>query len=186
MSDIERLGIGELISGNQQKDAIHVAITPVITGKLMKPGTHVRVKDGVAFPAEKDAIGIIDPFLKTQNIGKDSRVWLFLYPGSVISLRHDWTHLAFISEETKKASEEWLINFCDTHDCPSYETVMAAIRGEVHEIEYYGRSSEYNDEYLHFNGSDAHSSIPDEFWTHVEIVLGRKPDYRPKYFSCSC
>jgi hypothetical protein len=42
------------------------------------------------------------------------------------------------------------------------------------------------DEYLHFDGEDAHGEIPDEFWTHLEVVTGERPPYRPKYFSCSC
>lgn len=37
-------------------------------------------------------------------------------------------------------------------------------------------------------GSDAHGSIPDHrrFWDLAEIVLGRRLDDRPQYFSCSC
>ena len=35
---------------------------------------------------------------------------------------------------------------------------------------------------------DAHGDIPEEFWGHVENVLGRKipARRRAKYFTCSC
>jgi hypothetical protein len=42
------------------------------------------------------------------------------------------------------------------------------------------------DEYMHFDGRDAHGEIPPEFWQHVEIVLGYKPEHSPSSFSCSC
>lgn len=43
-----------------------------------------------------------------------------------------------------------------------------------------------NDEYISVGGSDAHGSIPPEFWDHVEAVTGKKQELRPAYFSCSC
>lgn len=54
-------------------------------------------------------------------------------------------------------------------------------------VEDYGDHHQWDaDEYLHFNGRDAHGEIPDEFWTHLEIATGKKPPHKPKYFSCSC
>lgn len=80
-------------------------------------------------------------------------------------------------EVRRKQSEVWLRAFCDRSDCPSYERVLA---------EAADPSGSWDDEYLHFTGRDAHGEIPPEFWDHVEVVLGRPVENKPKYFSCSC
>ena len=50
-----------------------------------------------------------------------------------------------------------------------------------------GNNNAWDDEYLHFNDTDAHGEIPDEFWIMAEIVLGRPiKGKKPSYFSCSC
>lgn len=192
MSDIERLGIGSVITGKQFRDAIHIPIAPITAGMDLNPGDSIIVANsGIAMLATDDqyAVGVIDPFLKNTVI-KGQTVWLFLNPGSVISLRHDWVHSAFVTDDMREESKQWLINFCNTHDCPSYDTVMNGIQGKFYlddeDTKYYANGGYINDDYLHFNSVDAHSSIPDEFWEHVEVVLGKRPKYRPKYFSCSC
>lgn len=94
----------------------------------------------------------------------------------------------------KQESEQWLRGWCNSNDCPSYETVMQAITtGNIDRDEYddyRGFSWEdYGDgPILHFNGIDAHSSIPDEFWDHIEVVTGTKfgKGERAVGFSCSC
>lgn len=185
MSDIQRLGIGEVITTHQEKDAIHIPIIPVVAGEELKAGEHVKIENNCIFRTDKESIGVVDPYIRGIVLQGEG-VWLFLHPGSVISLRHDWTHLSFIDEETKKKSEEWLRNFCSTHNCPRYEIVMMAIEDDLGYDEDYGCGSCIDDERLHFNGYDAGGIIPTEFWDHAEIVLGKKLPYKPKYFSCSC
>ena len=43
MSDV---GVGKPIGSDQQRDAIHVAIAPVIAGERLAPGQHVGVIEG--------------------------------------------------------------------------------------------------------------------------------------------
>lgn len=93
----------------------------------------------------------------------------------------------------KEAAEQWLREWIASADCPDYETVMAAIKGEQiadpydsgvsYSIEDYGDGPN-----LFFKGLDAHSSIPPEFWHHYEIATGEKVPERFRFtgFSCSC
>lgn len=183
--------LGNVIDEFQKRDAIHLAVEPVIASTDMDPGTHVTVKDGFAYPVDQSqGVGIVDPFL-AKMIKKGQRFWLILYPRTIQSLRHVWSHPAFTDEPEvatqppatpaapdKDAAEAWLRGFCKTSDCPDYEDLIEGLRD--------GRYDSYDDEYLIIRDSDAHGSIPDEFWDHVGTILGETQTSRPKYFSCSC
>jgi len=87
--------VGKLIEGPAFRDAIHVAVAPVVAGYRMKPGTHVGpMYDGTQFGPSVNNIGIVDPYL-SEDVMPGQRFWLFLYPNTVTSLRHAWTHPAF-------------------------------------------------------------------------------------------
>lgn len=85
--------IGQLCGADARRDAIHFAVAPVEADADLRPGDHVGVRDGRA-SRDGAAVGIVDPFLKGE-IKKGQRFWLFLYPNTVTSLRHVWTHPAF-------------------------------------------------------------------------------------------
>ena len=181
--------LGTIIDDTQGRDAIHVAVIAVRASQRLFPGQDVGVEDGEASPKAGTLVGIVDPFLK-QPVQVGEWFWMLLYPRTITSLRHVWSHPALPDEppperkpasmhDKKAASEGWLRSFVAKADCPSYETVIATAIGE-------GAHQWDPDEYLHFNGQDAHGEIPDEFWDHIEVVTGRKPEHRPKYFSCGC
>lgn len=189
-SSQEGLGIGSIITTPQERDAIHVAIVPVVARDKVFPSQHVGLVDGQATALLSDRIGIVDPFLGTP-VQPGETFWLFLYPGSITSLRHVWTHPAMDgSQDVTKGqseSEEWLKDFCRRSDGPDYTDIMSALKnGGTCESSNGYYSIRIDDEYIHVNGSDAHGEIPPEFWDHVETVLGRKVQDRPTYFSCSC
>ncbi len=179
--------LGMTLEPGAARDAIHLAVEPVIAGQTLKPGDDIGIINGVAVACD-NPVGIVDPFL-CGKVKKGQRFWLIVYPRQITSLRHVWTHPAFppveiekevtasLGRSKKEASEAWLRNFCQINDCPSYECVIA-------EASDPGES--WSDEYLHFDGQDAHGEIPDEFWDHVEIVTGKNIEKRAKYFSCSC
>lgn len=87
--------VGKLIDTDARRDAIHVAVAPVEAGEDLQPGQHVGVVAGKATTSVA-AIGVVDPFL-TEPVRAGQRFWLFLYPNTVTSLRHVWTHPAFMA-----------------------------------------------------------------------------------------
>jgi hypothetical protein len=91
----DNIQLGQLIEGEQFRDAIHIAVAPVTAAEGLRPGQHVGVRnDGRASTKGVALIGIVDPFLRT-DVEEGQRCWLFLYPYTITSLRHDWTHPAF-------------------------------------------------------------------------------------------
>ena len=90
--------LGQLITdGDRRRDAIHIAVAPVVASARLMPGQHVGlVRDGsveLVGPCEHN-LGIVDPFLSAP-VEEGQRFWLFLYPGTITGLRHVWTHPDF-------------------------------------------------------------------------------------------
>jgi hypothetical protein len=178
MSDQSKLGLGQIITTEQQRDAIHIAVAPVVAGEPLKPGQHIGVLpngEAVSSNGVDPTIGIVDPFLKTV-VKSGQRFWIYLYPGSIKSLRHVWTHPSFQDKEetsgSLEVSEQWIQAFAYGVGIP-YEDIMSAADSVVNSGMY---------------ELDTTCEVPSEFWTHYEVVRGVKvaPRDRTNYFSCSC
>lgn len=169
MKDIK---IGSLIHEEVERDAIHVAIAPVAAGELLAPGARVKLSSGVAIKDAKDAIGIVDPFLNNW-VKTGEKFWLFLYPGTITSLRHDWTHPAF---GDRSKAEQWMKDFADEAGL----SVGRLIEAAKAYLEY--------DDYLCDEGRWEGFNTPDEFWGHFETMTGMAVpmDKRGNFFTCSC
>ncbi len=92
------LQLGKLIDdGDRRRDAIHIAVAPVMAAQRLAPGQHVGLVEEANLervgPCDH-TIGIVDPFL-SKEVQPGQWFWLFLYPGSITGLRHIWTHPAF-------------------------------------------------------------------------------------------
>jgi hypothetical protein len=102
--------VGRLVNAYARRDAIHVALAPVEAVGNLFPGQHVGVRDGKASSAYAPLVGIVDPFLPADVL-PGQWFMLFLYPNTVTSLRHEWTHPAFPTAtdgETNAIVKEYL------------------------------------------------------------------------------
>lgn len=192
--------LGTLIDDKQKRDAIHLAVEPVISAGYLEPGTRVRIANGMAFEAEEPFRpeddswwhGIVDPFL-AKRVEPGERFWFVMKPREVRSLRHVWSHPDFPDEVgaikeraiTKEDSEQWLRDFCRAASCPDFDTLMGLLQGKDTQFGE-DRAVFSDDEYLFISGYDASGFIPGEFWVHAENYLGVKFPSHPAYFSCSC
>lgn len=81
------------------RDAIHVAVAPVLAGMRMKAGDSVGLNAKGEAVFSDHPVGLVDPYLCRDvcwvEVGQ--RFWLFLFPNTVTSLRHAWMHPAFTS-----------------------------------------------------------------------------------------
>lgn len=194
--------LGTLIGPGEKRDAIHIAVFPVVAAERLARGEHVSLN--AALEAEwapvNEGVGIVDPFL-SEPVKKGDRFWLLVYPRQISSLRHVWEHPKFpASQETgqqdaegliqdaielqnlREASKRWLEEWIATADCPDFHTTIGAMLQQRD-------GSSWESDYVHFDGQDAHGEIPAEAWHHLAIYAGITYEAgtdRPKYFTCSC
>src|SRR5580698_4671880 len=87
--------LGTIIDERAGRDAIHLAVEPVVAGETLIAGADVGfLEDGTVGGSAKTLLGIVDPFLKSPVLSGE-RFWLVVYPRQITSLRHVWTHPAF-------------------------------------------------------------------------------------------
>lgn len=184
--------LGQIIDKHQKRDAIHLAVEPVLAAQELKPGQDVGfVSPGCAGVVDHP-LGIVDPFL-TAPVQAGERFWLVVYPRQIKSLRHVWTHPAFPDtpevaelvpalpeppkeEPIKHTPQLWLELFASETGL-DYNELLEAANGYLD-----------HDEYLIDGGRWEGQHVPDKFWDHFQTVTGRAvPDSkRGSFFSCSC
>ncbi len=180
MSDT--LKIGQLITDEQQRDAVHMAIVPVVASQKLLPGEHVSFSEGKAYASRiglQEAIGIVDPFLK-RGPGIGDRFWLFLYPGSITSLRHDWTHPSFQDEGPKSEKLKAKIQI---------ESFAKSLGVDYDELMEHASDYVRDDDNCWCEGGRFESvSVPKDFWKNYEAVTGvALPEgHYGHFFSCLC
>lgn len=170
------IGIGKIIESPLGRDAIHIAVAPAVAGEDLDIGQHVGILNGVA-TSQTAYIGIVDPFLR-RSVGQGEQFYLFLYPNTVTSLRHVWTHPSFESEAAVSnpiiLSKLWLTDIANRCGV-SYERLINAID---------------QDDYINMGDNESYRDVIDDklddLKKHSEIVLGRPLSGVPYPFSCSC
>lgn len=187
--------LGKLVDESvARRDAVHVAVIAVLAGEALTPGRHVGLIRGQArwtistLDGTPVLIGVVDPFL-ASTVHAGERFWLFLYPNTVTSLRHDWTHPAFDhppvspSGPPAKASESetWLRAYAEEIGI-SYGRLM---QGAENFLE--GGLSYYDGIVLNYDTPDCVYIKRAEFWVHYEVVTGAVvTDYDATFISCAC
>lgn len=190
--DASELGIGKIITGSPQKDAIHCAVAPMRAGEILMPGQHVALVSGWAYGANaksQPAIGVVDPFL-TGTVHREQRFWLFLYPQTITSLRHEWTHPDFVEPDTGPIDFENIAGRTEARAKAYAYLQQAALDVEMTYRQLLEAAVDYakgnrDKEHLGFDTPDSVNS--GEFWEHVATITGVQiKDPYDTLFSCAC
>jgi hypothetical protein len=170
---VSDLTLGQILDDTAGRDAIHVAIAPVIAGQSLDRGEPVAIRDGRAYPDHVNPIGVIDPFLP-GGVDNGQRCWLFLKPGTITSLRHVWTHPLFDAATPEHGEAEMRLR------------AFAELLGFT-----YARLLDAAGEYQASDGDTCviewrfeSMSIYDGFWKDYEIVTGGKVTATGSFFHC--
>ena len=186
--------LGTILNKRMERDAIHIAVASVVASELLHPGEFINFispEDIDNVKADSEGIGIVDPFLRT-TVQRGDIFWMYLIPGSITSLKHQWSHPSFdafaakVQADTKRKQDEaaalveesraWIENWAAGVGIEYDEALDAASR--------YVRHGDYWNEGGRFEGE----WVPDEFWEHYEVVTATKvkSNERGSFFSCSC
>ncbi len=159
------------------RDAIHLAVEPVIAGERLRPGDDIGLRDGKAYLHASKHLGIVE---------EGEKFWLIVYPRQITSLRHVWSHPDFEEQKTKpelshdpiEISKRWIESFANDID-QTYSRLMTAADSWVDYEEYtYDNSEQYKSHWEKFP----------EFWEHYKVVTGKEPKDSGDihFFTCSC
>lgn len=167
--------VGQKITGTKPvyRDALHVAIIPLVAGEDMSPGQKIKLKspntdiavkyDPLKDNIHRDYIGVVDPMLH-ENVVMGERFYGFMKSGVVKGMRHHWdsnqfpTAGLFIKEEEEDVHYKYLKQHCESNSlnleqfletCQTDEDFMTTMRLEP-------------DDY----------SMDDVFWYHLEQYTG--------------
>lgn len=176
--------LGTKIDENQGRDAIHLAVENVVAGQMLGPGDDIGFLDDGRVGYVNNPVGIVDPFLKDM-IQENERFWLIVYPRTITSLRHVWSHPSIPDKiQSKAESEQWIKDFLDNGIKTDYDVVMSAIKA------HFGPWGDISSDSICLSEDiDGDREIPPEFWVHFQIVTGidtSKVPTKPTYFRCAC
>jgi hypothetical protein len=178
MSDVT---LGQLPDVKADRDAVHVAITPVEADTLLYPGQHVILKDGKAIAQLADAVGIVDPFLPPgTKIEAGTKFWLCLYPKTVTGIRHHWSHPAFADTipVCGGAERDWITLFARRWEY-TFDEFMAAAR------RYIEKGEELDDKWVQAYDGDIYADW-EIFWKHFHTLTGLSLNGKEREFVRCC
>jgi len=164
------------------RDAIHLAVEPIVAAENLYPGQHIGLVDGKASTKAAKKLGIVDPFI-SGFVPEGKMFWLVVYPRQITSLRHVWEHPEFPEKPVPveitdpiEVSKKWINNFADRIRQHPQKLMDAADNWVENEDYTYDNSESYKGFWDEFP----------EFWKHYEIVTGKKPKEPQSFFTCSC
>lgn len=177
--------LGKLIVGDAYRDAVHIAIAPVIAGEKLLPNQDIGLSSDGKAVLNAEHIGKVDPLLDLP-VKQGQKFYMWLYPNTITSLRHNWDHPLFPKESSnclnadKNESKVWITEFAvELHQ--SYDDLMEGAR-QYFEFGYYA-----------YDNSESFKDVNydkwAEFWGHWEVVTGSKvrdEDNKDCFYTCSC
>lgn len=176
--------LGTIIGDGAGRDAIHLAVEPVVAAEDLMVGQHVGFKDGGVGSCAK-SLGIVDPFLM-EGPRKGEHFWMVVYPRQITSLRHVWSHPEFPEETVdanKIAISKEFIDEAASRIGVSPAELMSS-------VEWYLNSRDRGDEsdVICFGEEIDSREMPEGFWAHYEAFTGRKvpEEFRAVHFRCAC
>lgn len=177
--------LGRLASLGAGRDAVHVAIIPVVCEEEVEPGQPLKIEDGKVVKSEHfGRVGIVDPFLD-RPVDPLKSFYMLLNPGSITSLKHVWTHPAFGDE----------VEAIDDENMRFFREIAATCSMNVQKLldaaSDYAESGEYTYMGNNENYTDVTAREWEEFWRRWKVHTGKEAVYkdfydRGSFFSCSC
>lgn len=179
--------IGTILTEPMARDAIHIAVLPVIAGNMLNPGDHVGFVGGEIDIGALHPIGVIDPFLKAP-VEKGQGCFVFLYPNTITDMRHHWKHPGIPDDQFRpvdpakyiKASI-WLREFAVEAGI-DFEEMMTGIDRYIET----GWDKPAGKDY---DAQIAFDNHRDEFWDQWSAFTGRDipdNDRSDNPFECGC
>ncbi len=178
--------LGTIHERDEHRDAIHIAVEPVEAGESLKPGEHITIDRGIATGTTiGNGIAIVDPYL-VDHVQTGQRFWALLYPRTIKSLRHVWSHPGLPDEpalgafSAKSEAEAWIRQHADAMGLS------------------YGALLEFAGTWLEGDGWDGYRCSDSEherdtfdaagFWPRYALVTGKSvpEDKRHSFFTCAC
>lgn len=203
--DAEKLNLGSLITNqNQKRDAVHIAVIPAVSSVNVKPGDWVcfvmGARENEVMPCSQSSysvLGIVDPFLWTKLVRPGDEFWVFLIPGSITGLRHDWSNNFVTAAEIMasqlavKKEEQYEQSYAPVS--AEFQPALKALCREAADLgvtleELLEAANNYQEtgEYFYRGSSFDGAWISDDFWHNYEIVTGKFAANKDNFFSCSC
>ena len=179
--------LGELIGDeySYERDAVHVAVIPVVAGEKLSPGQKIspvergssvvkaHVSDVEAMrKGFDDPVGIVDPFLDS-DVEEGQKFWMLIRPGTTTPVRHDWSHPAFVDKERYNQAKHWMEAFAQKIGVDYDYLLWLGERfadGE-HVIMEDGKEVDRGGEKLR----DIWMDVYKEFFDHLEVLTGKVP-----------
>jgi len=183
-----QFSLGHLIGLEARRDAIHIAVAPMVAAELLQPGQWISHQADGTRAVAGGALGIVDPFLP-RAVQPGERFWMFLRPNTITGLRHQWTHPEFgpepdrspteASDDPEAASRRWIEAYAASID-KTYRQLMRAAEQWLDEGVYtYDNSEAYKD--------GRYYAEIEEFWHHYGIVTGHAvSDTMSTFYTCAC
>lgn len=187
--------LGKLITTQQHRDAIHIAVFPAINGdtKILRPAQHVGLVigsgDNVVACKFGEGVGIVDPFLQ-YGVSPRQKCFVMLYQNTVTSLRHEWTHPAFKADDSAEKVLASLQKLGNTESHAFMKQYADRVEMTPDELIEACKEANVDDDFcarLSFDTPDEVYTQKKELWRHFKILTGIEPaDENRTFFSCSC